>query len=302
MVKHHKKKKQKISKKKEEPQTGDLNRFAGSSEEESDHEIEPKVTKTKRKIDDVPVEENENKKIKKEIESKQDEKDEDISSDDDDDNEEVISSDSSTSESSESEEEPIAKDEGMANVMSRILYNHNNANPAKTTILSKTTTPLQKKLLETKKEESRIKARRKQLRKEHLSFVHIPQINNVDEIQQEREHRRVATRGVVALFNAISKHQNKIVEDEKKEEVVTKERFLDMLKQTALEGDAAQVVEKNEALVVSKKQQEEEYQPKKGWKALQDDYLMGSAIKDWDKELSDDGSDRGGAIEMDDDF
>lgn len=276
--------------------------------------------------------------------------DNDTESSEEGDSDEEMTSDSSISkefdQNSESEEEgqPITKDSGMANVMSRILYNHNNqkdkttSTPSstivvkntrngitrKTTpILSKTITPLQKKLMKTKKEESRLKLKRKQLRKEHLSYMHVPQLNDIDEIEKERQYRRVATRGVVALFNAISKHQQKISttaitghnntvghgdggsskkEDGKENSVVTKRKFLDMLKQTALEGSATtnEVVDTGEnekAIVISQNHEQEHSQLSKGkgWKALQDDYLTGSTLKDWDKELSDDESDRGEA-------
>ena len=364
-----KKKKAQFSKKKEkELEAEDLDRFAGSSEEsesesegeqEEEEEIEIKKsskilikaakTQEKRKVDaqdennivkKTKSGEKENSRQENDISEKKEDDDDtdndnDTESSEEGDSDEEMTSDSSISkefeQNSESEEEgqPITKDSGMANVMSRILYNHNNqqdkssSTPStaivvknnkngitrKTTpILSKTITPLQKKLIETKKEESRLKLKRKQLRKEHLSYMHVPQLNDIDEIEKERQYRRVATRGVVALFNAISKHQQKISttaitghnntvgdgnggsskkEDDKENSVVTKRKFLDMLKQTALEGSATtnEIVDTGEnekAIVISQNHEQQEHSQLskgKGWKALQDDYLTGSTLK-----------------------
>ena len=151
---------------------------------------------------------------------------------------------SSESESDSEEEDelgnatkgPAAK---MADAMARILGTGNLTSSSQVkkkistvpVILSKTTTPLQRQALKEKKQLMELKAKRVANRERNLSALHIPlsvatTVNIVDsksdaikkdgnsklssiteELEQERLHRRVATRGVVALFNAISQHQ-----------------------------------------------------------------------------------------------
>jgi len=138
------------------------------------------------------------------------------------------------------------------------------------------------------------------------------------EIEGERSHRRIATRGVVALFNAISKHRAAVVaeatakEEEKRlareegrrsrkkgEESggvssQTKHGFLDLIKKSAPggQGDGSANGTKQQ------QQQDGDSSPKNGdstdkkdksvgWSALKDDYMMAAKLKDWDK-MSDD--------------
>jgi len=88
-------------------------------------------------------------------------------------------------------------------------------------VLSKTVTPLQKLQKKQKAEEAAMKAKQRQKRAVNLTAMHVPLsvatsqlLNTQDggsnialELEMERMHRRVATRGVVALFNAIAQHQ-----------------------------------------------------------------------------------------------
>merc|ERR1712157_164738 len=166
----------------------------------------------------------------------------------------------------------ISKDLGLANVMSRILYNHSNPldKSHKNPVLSKTTTPLQKKLQEIQKEEETIKEKRKKRREDNLQAMHIPTKNEVEEIQREREYRRIATRGVVALFNAITKHQQK--DEPENDDVNTKRKFLEKLKQTAMAGTTNDAVfEKTKKVQNNTGENTSSTKTGKGWKALQDD-------------------------------
>merc|ERR1712166_1084415 len=86
-------------------------------------------------------------------------------------------------------------------------------------VLAKTITPLQKLQRKEKEQQTAIKEKRKANRERNLTALHLPlsiaTTNTIDsgglsmskELEQERLHRRVATRGVVALFNAITQHQ-----------------------------------------------------------------------------------------------
>jgi hypothetical protein len=113
----------------------------------------------------------------------------------------------------EFEDDPASK---MANAMAKIL---GTVAPQQSVILGKTKTPLQKMQQKEKEEELEMKEKRQANRERNLAALHIPlsvattntiedgHLSVTQELEQERLHRRVATRGVVALFNAISQHQ-----------------------------------------------------------------------------------------------
>ncbi|KAL3790261.1 hypothetical protein ACHAWO_001336 [Cyclotella atomus] len=223
---------------------------------------------------------------------------------------------------------------GMSNAMARILGGAALLEPKKTTntnvVLSKTTTPLQRLQQKIKSEDAALRQKRRDRRSENLSAMRLPlaptagmsadklkkQRKNATqsenelaanakdiaaEIESERTHRRIATRGVVALFNAISKHRAQVAaeaaakEEEKKRireeggikrKIVSqvessKHGFLDMIKSAAANDKDVKGDEKVEKIERSGKKGV-------GWSALKDDFMMNSKLKDWDKELSDD--------------
>ncbi|KAL7533330.1 hypothetical protein ACHAXR_010177, partial [Thalassiosira sp. AJA248-18] len=151
------------------------------------------------------------------------------------------------------------------------------------------------------------------------------------EIEAERTHRRIATRGVVALFNAISKHRAAVLaeaaakEEEKRarlrslEEggryirkksgndeddggVKTKHGFLDMIKKSATAtntgsgggndgGGGGGGDMGKNGVNGSSSKGAAGSKASIGWSALKDDFMMNSKLKDWDKEISDDDDD-----------
>ncbi|KAL6108651.1 rrp15 [Pungitius sinensis] len=101
----------------------------------------------------------------------------------------------------------------------------------------------------------------------------------------ERALQRIATRGVVQLFNAVRKHQKTI--DIKVKEVggserkkakllssVTKKDFIDVLRGT--EGGSARNTAEDTTVDLAEKQS--------SWSVLSDDFMMGATMKDWDKD------------------
>jgi len=234
---------------------------------------------------------------------------------------------------------------------------------AKPVILSKTTTPLQRLQQKIKTEEQALRQKRHSRRTENLSAMRLPLAptagmsaeklwkqtkkkskrkrgsSNEDEeeahrndnalaiayeIEGERAHRRIATRGVVALFNAISKHRavvaseaaakeeekrrireegrqsrfGKKKSDEGEVRTKTKHGFLDMIKKSAAvgaskgdenDGGGGRVngADKSKESGSSK----EASSKSTGWSALKDDFMMNSKLKDWDKDISDDEDD-----------
>merc|ERR1712008_643582 len=113
----------------------------------------------------------------------------------------------------------MASSAKMSNAMARILGTSNQELRATSVVLSKTTTPLQKMQMKQKEEAKALREKRRDNRERSLTALHIPlsvattnsiqtgQHSVARELERERLHRRVATRGVVALFNAITQHQ-----------------------------------------------------------------------------------------------
>ena len=182
-----------------------------------------------------------------------------------------------------------SKSAGMAGAMARILGAGAGAAPAKrkdvpaaaastsgtksgSVILSKTTTPLQRLQQKQKTADAALREKRRLRRETNLTAMHVPLSAATSrplvdggksavavELEEERAHRRVATRGVVALFNAISKHQQKAREEQSAEhkaakaasaskrksdevKVMSKRGFLDLLKTNATKVDGAEML------------------------------------------------------------
>jgi hypothetical protein len=248
----------------------DLDRFAGSSDDEGErHEGESDE-------DHVPDDD----EYHGEQEDDQDEVENDKEDGENDDTEEE-----------EEEDEDHRKGDGMANAMARIL---GTSTTKQSVVLSKTITPLQRMALKEKEELQQQREKRLANRERHLTAFHIPlsvatsrTVNAsggtlAQELERERTHRRVATRGVVALFNAIAQHQqtskmeNPFKSDSAKNvQNMTKASFLDLIKA----GGSKHPTEE----VPKKPQQAPDREPK--WNALQDDFML-KPKRDWDQESS----------------
>lgn len=268
---------------------------------------------------------------------------------DDYDDDELISSSFTSSQS--------AKGAGMANAMARILGGQLTMQPEKKSessskkgtkpvILSKTTTPLQRLQQKMKTEEQALRQKRQNRRAENLSAMRLPlapsagmsaeklwketekskRKRNIDddndaaaianEIEGERTHRRIATRGVVALFNAISKHRAAVAaeaaakEQEKRDareegrsarkkgeesgvSSQTKHGFLDMIKKScgAQKDESGANGTRKQGGSTPQNGENNKKESAVGWSALKDDYMMNSKLKDWDKMSDDDDDD-----------
>jgi len=237
---------------------------------------------------------------------------------------------------------------------------------SKPVILSKTTTPLQRLQAKIKTEEQALRQKRQSRRVENLSAMRLPlaptagmsadklfkqkkkkskrkrdageedpatlnALAIANEIESERTHRRIATRGVVALFNAISKHRAAVVaeatakEEEKRRKreegtfkkkksgedddgvsSKTKHGFLDMIKKSAVPGSSGGGESKDEGSANGVNGSKEAASSKGsgskgsvGWSALKDDFMMNSKLKDWDKISDDDDDEPNGDYDSD---
>eukprot|EP01126_Amoeba_proteus_P041594 TRINITY_DN4477_c0_g1_i5.p1 TRINITY_DN4477_c0_g1~~TRINITY_DN4477_c0_g1_i5.p1 ORF type:complete len:146 (+),score=52.67 TRINITY_DN4477_c0_g1_i5:348-785(+) len=97
--------------------------------------------------------------------------------------------------------------------------------------------------------------------------------------EKERNLKKVATEGVVLLFNAVRKYQRSQVseEEEKKNtevENLSKEDFIDLLKSTPAPKLVREKVKK----------QKESKSAQSQWGVLSDDYLLNAKAKDWEEE------------------
>jgi len=182
--------------------------------------------------------------------------------------------------------------EGMNDVISKILEKSQPEN--KTIILSKSK-KTKRKRSELKEELTAKKEKLEQKHEEKEKGHTIPTRSNA---QNEVLLKRIATKGVVKLFNAVNTHQKTMSSEmkdikteakkEKKAKVIdTKSNFMDLLK-------------KKETLKENKNQSkksaidsngEEENTPSEGWKVFRDDFMMGASMKAWDKQAEGESSD-----------
>ncbi|XP_013135732.1 PREDICTED: RRP15-like protein [Papilio polytes] len=114
---------------------------------------------------------------------------------------------------------------------------------------------------------------------------------NILEKDRERLLSKIATKGVVQLFNAVRNQQktmdkelDKDLTEAKKEKILKKfdkRAFLDTLM-----GQTKSIIVDEQTKSLKNEVKPEEEKPK--WSALRDDFMMGAKMKDWDKELADD--------------
>mmetsp|Transcript_10368 Transcript_10368/g.20628 ORF Transcript_10368/g.20628 Transcript_10368/m.20628 type:complete len:387 (+) Transcript_10368:95-1255(+) len=338
MVRHHVKKSKKGKGKAEqttkeiEVDEEDLERFAGSSDEEAgDFSENSDEEGSEDEGYGAISRDGEEKGLKEEVGGL-----DDVGADGDDDDSDADAEDGDTEASigdgdGDDEEEEVddgpQRPMGMAGAMSRILESASAVSQRtgkKTVILSKTKTKEQKAIEAEEKDRRALKKKRQERRKKNLSVMFVPGKGTAEPkaIEAERALRRIATRGVVALFNAIAAHQHEVSKaGEGAVESVggsTKKGFVDNLKERAvgkeeaggstslgLTGPIARKKGSSGKEAVAKETAREDDDhgestaPKakrkapseSGSKWLSDDYLMKSKLKDWDKDSSDSSED-----------
>ena len=294
----------------EDVETVDLRRFAGSSDEEDDDDDDTEEQIESDKVDENKFDDaNDNSAEEPKYgadDQENDGVDDGNGSDHDQERaEDVVDDDDDDDDGQEAS--------GMANAMIRILGSQPKRGVS-SVILSKTITPLQRQQQEEKERLLAAREKRKSNRDRNLMALHIPlsvatnsattESNGserlVKELELERTHRRVATRGVVALFNAIAQHQKDsksggtemdasamVPKDSKEVKKMTKHGFLDLIKSAAKESAVSSATSETNP----KGTIESRIEIKPKWNALHDDYLIGAKMKDWDKQSSDEEED-----------
>lgn len=173
---------------------------------------------------------------------------------------------------------------GWADAMAKIL--------SKKTPRSKPTILVKNKELEKEKEklkQERLEKRKQLDKKREWEMMCRVKPDVVQDKETERNLQRIATRGVVQLFNAVQKHQKNV--DEKVKEAgssvrkraklistVSKRDFISVLR--GLDGSAN---EKSSAGRNAKAAQSEASDEGPAWTILRDDFMMGASMKDWDR-------------------
>ncbi|XP_044746989.1 RRP15-like protein [Coccinella septempunctata] len=153
---------------------------------------------------------------------------------------------------------------------------------------------VKKELVEEKPAESEKNTKTKKKRIKDIPGLRVKP--NVLDKDRERVLAKIATRGVVQLFNAVRAQQKDInkkldeagpleVRKEKVMKSIDKNTFLDALMGKRSEN-VDEVLEKDiEAPYKKKKLADKEDADKKVWDVLRDNYMMDAKMKDWDKEL-----------------
>ena len=198
---------------------------------------------------------------------------------------------------------------GWADAMRKILQTKK-PKRKKTIVLSKA-----KRLCDIKEKEDKessldiekIKEEVKEEIKEEKDVVKKPQLKekklgirvkpNIMDRERERTLQKIATKGVVQLFNAVKQQQGEINKklseagplERKREQVlrsIDKTKFLDVLmggsKSIPVDNDVKNEEQENKKL--------EKKKDKETWSVLREDFVMGTKLKDWDRKEQDEDS------------
>ncbi|NWI84565.1 RRP15 protein, partial [Pitta sordida] len=193
---------------------------------------------------------------------------------------------------------------GWADAMAKVLNKKIPQN--KSTILSKNKSLEKEKQ---KEKQERLEKRMKLDKKREWEMMCRVKPDVVKDREKERNLQRIATRGVVQLFNAVRTHQKNI--DEKMKKAGSSDRQRAKLLSSVSKKDFISVLRNMEGAKGSKspagkatKSNQGEVKPEEGpeWNILRDDFMMGASMKDWDKESDGEGNtEQGEDLKQEDD-
>lgn len=202
--------------------------------------------------------------------------------------------DNSDNVSSDKEEDNAKGNDGLADMMQKIL--NQNIPSTKQPVLAKRKTQLMKEIENQKGEKSRLQKLRKERKLRREKQLVIPHVLSM---AYEKQLKKLATRGVVALFNAIAKAKKDSLAPTEDDIKVSKasnnaskipSKAKPSLKQIT-QDNFLQLLNKNDDNkidnVITKEKSD------KSWSVLTDNFFVGNnmTLKDWDKEVSDDDDD-----------
>ncbi|KAM4040290.1 RRP15-like protein [Anomaloglossus baeobatrachus] len=174
---------------------------------------------------------------------------------------------------------------GWADAMAKILNKKVPAHKASTILVKSKTLQKEKE----KDKQERLEKKEQIDKKRQWEMMCRVKTDVVKDREAERSLQRIATRGVVQLFNAVKTHQSNVKEkikeaghsERKKSKMmmsVSKRDFIDVLRGKESKSDTAEP-----------KKAAPKTQKASDWNILRDDFMMGASMKDWDKD-SDDGA------------
>ncbi|XP_015266486.1 PREDICTED: RRP15-like protein [Gekko japonicus] len=178
-----------------------------------------------------------------------------------------------------------AANPGWADAMAKVL--NKTVPKSKRTILVKN--KARDKEREREKQERLEKRRQLDKKREWEAMCRVkPDV--VKDRETERNLQRIATRGVVQLFNAVRKHQRNV--EEKAKEAGTSDRKRAKLISSVSKRDFINVLRGMEGTEVEQNTIRKSLKSKQGdakseegpaWSILRDNFMMGASMKDWDK-------------------
>ena len=116
-------------------------------------------------------------------------------------------------------------------------------------------------------------------------------VDNTADILNERILNKVATKGIIQLFNAVKTHQSDITTKLKKTKT---EAQKDKVHKTVSTGSFLD-------LIRPKDQPLEKTTEDKKWDVLKDDFMLNSKLKDWKKKEEEDEEESDGSIDKNED-
>ncbi|CAN9514152.1 unnamed protein product [Ophioblennius macclurei] len=165
---------------------------------------------------------------------------------------------------------------GWAEAMAKILGKKTEENKSSILVKNKELDKIKEKERQEQQE------RKKQVDKKHAwEMMCREKPNIVSDREREKALQRIATRGVVQLFNAVKKHQKTM--DDKLKEVGGSERKKAKILTSVSKKDFIDVLRGEEGKGKAEKQPAAA-EEKPVWSVLRDDFMMGATMKDWDKE------------------
>ncbi len=255
--------------------------------EEQDQQDEPSTSEEEEESgeEDQSDEEEDDEEVLSEEESEEEQDESDMEQDDDEDEEEADSADDGDDEGDDEGNESTDKS-GWADAMAKVL-NMGKTSSTQPALLSKAkkdtaagSSSKKDKKSGISREDARLKRKQEEERGRKRPDV-------VADRAMEKKLSKVATRGVVQLFNAVREQQKSLKGqlDEAGKSVRKRDKvYQNMDKEGFLEVLAGGKKRKKEA--DSGAEVKTEPKEESSWKILRDDFMMGAKMKDWDKEDS----------------
>jgi len=232
-----------------------------------------------------------------EVEDEEDQRQEESSSDGDDSASDVPDDEMESGDNGDDEKD-VEEKSGWADAMAKVLGMQGKAaEPNKPLLLSKAKKDGEKAAVDKgDTDQNGAPAKSSRMRREEKKERDTACRSKPDTVRDRARERRLAklaTRGVVQLFNAVREQQKSIksqldvagkstVKRDKVFKSIDKEGFLEVLSGNKRRLENA----KEKTVKVPKTEVKEE--DESSWKILRDDFMMGAKMKDWDKEGSDD--------------